>query len=92
MRNMGKKTKSKSNTEKWFDRECKDTRKKRELFLNLKHRDPNNQDLHLQYIILISSKIQTLKMKKEQHINHLFNTMEESINTNGFWQNWDIPV
>lgn len=92
MRNMGKKNKSKSNTEKWFDRECKDTRKKRELFLNLKHRDPNNQDLHLQYIILISSKIQTLKMKKEQHINHLFNTMEESINTNGFWQNWDIPV
>ncbi len=83
------KRKPKNTNEKWFDDECKRIRTTVRNLSNKKHRDPDNQELRLQYHEALKVYKQTLKAKKEEHTEQLFQTMEESINTNNFWKNWN---
>ncbi len=85
MCNLKKSSKRKPNNtnEKWFDDECKRIRTTVRNLSNKKHRDPDNQELRLQYHEALKVYKQTLKAKKEEHTEQLFQTMEESINTPG---------
>ena len=74
--------------EKWFDSECKSMRKKLRQLSNQKHRDPDNQDLRIQYGDTVKEYKQTLRFKKEHHLKNQINLIEDSINSNSFWDHW----
>ena len=74
-----------NNNDKWFDEECKNLRKK---FRNQKHRDPENLSLWLHYGESLKQYRNTLRKKKKQHVRNQLNVIEESIDSNHFWENW----
>lgn len=83
------KKKPKNNNEKWFDKECKTIRTTLRELSNKKHRDPDNQELRHQYQEALKQYKQTIRSKKAQLTEQLFNAMEESINNSNFWENWN---
>jgi hypothetical protein len=72
----------------WFDADCKIIRKKIRTLSNQKHRDPNNGELRLHYCETLKLYKRTLRTKKAQYNRKQLMLIEESINTNNFWQNW----
>ena len=84
-----KRTNMKKKDEKWFDLDCKIIRKKLRKLSNQKHRQPNSADLHLRYHEELKQYKKTLRKKKEQHIQNQLQTIEESLSTNSFWENWN---
>ena len=77
-----------NNNDKWFDEECKNLRKKLRNLSNQKHRDPENLSLRLHYGESLKQYRNTLRKKKEQHVRNQLNVIEESIDSNHFWENW----
>ena len=75
--------------EKWFDLGCKTMRKKLRQLSNQKHRHPNNADLRHQYCEELKQYKSTLRKKREQYIQNQLKTIEESVNSNNFWDNWN---
>ncbi|KAI4889447.1 hypothetical protein NFI96_002246 [Prochilodus magdalenae] len=75
--------------DKWFDSECQKIRNKLRNLSNQKHRDPNNADLRLQYCETLRHYKRTLRIKKAQHTHTQLTLIEESINTNRFWEHWN---
>jgi len=71
----------------WIDSECKKLRKSLRKRSNQKHQQPDNQDIHIQYESLKRYK-HTIRVKKNTHIQNQLKDIEESINSNKFWDNW----
>jgi cyclopropane fatty-acyl-phospholipid synthase-like methyltransferase len=78
-----------NNNDKLFDEECKNLRKKCRNLSNQKHRDPENLNLRLHYGESLKQYRNTLRKKKEQHVRNQLNVIEESIDSNHFWENWN---
>ena len=76
-----------NNNDKCFDEECKNIRKKLRNMSNQKHRDPENLSLRLHYGESLKQYRNTLRKKKEQQVRNLLNVIEESIDSNHFWEN-----
>lgn len=55
---------------------------------NQKHRQPDNPELRLQYWETLRVYRKTLRTKKEQHVRHPLQIIEESIVSNDFWKKW----
>ena len=55
---------------------------------NQKHRNPENLSLRLHYGESLKQYRNTLRKKKEQHVRNQLNVIEESIDSNHFWENW----
>lgn len=55
---------------------------------NQKHRQPDNPELRLQYWETLRVYRKTLRTKKEQHVRHQLQIIEESIDSNDFWKKW----
>lgn len=89
LKNKSSKRKPKNTKEMWFDSECKNIRTTVRNLSNQKHRDPDNEELRHQYHEALRLYKQTLRVKKEEHTEQLFQAMEESINTSNFWNNWN---
>ena len=65
------------------------SRKKKQLILsNQKLRNPSNTDVCLLYCDMLKLYTRTLKTKKAQYTLKQLTIIEESINTNKFWENW----
>lgn len=77
------------NNNKWFDIECKNLRKTLRRLSNQKHRDPDNQNIRLQYDDVLKQYKYTLKTKKEQHTKNQLCEIEESLESNRFWEKWN---
>ena len=78
-----------NNNDKWFDEECKNLRKKLRNLSNQKHRDTENLSLRLQNGESLKQYRNILRKKKEQHVRNQLNVIEESIDSNQFWENWE---
>ena len=81
-----RKRKKMDNNDKWFDGECKNRRKKLRNLSKQKHRDPENLSLH--YGESLNKYRNILGKKKEQQVRNQLNVIEESIESNYFWENW----
>lgn len=76
--------------EDWFDSDCKRIRKNLRQLANQKHRQPDSADLRLRYCEELKKYKNTLRKKKEQFIQNQLKTIEESIHSNSFWDNWNL--
>ena len=56
---------------------------------NQKHREPDNKNIRLQYGETLKQYKHTLRTKQEQHIRNQLDGIEESIESNHFWENWN---
>ena len=63
-------------------------RKKLRNLSNQKHRDPENLSLRLHNGELLKQYRNTLQKKKEQQFRNHLNLIEESIESNHFWETW----
>ena len=45
-----------------------------------------------QYSTILKQNRNTLRKKKEQHIRNQLNVIEESIDSNHFWENWKKQI
>ena len=72
---------------KWFDNDCKNIRKTLRKLSNQKHRDPDNQNIRLRYYDTLKH---TLRAKKDQHTRTQLSEIEESLESNKFWQKWNL--
>ena len=77
--------KNKQNKEKWFDQDCKIMRNKRRFLSNQKHRQPDESDVRLSYYEQLKQYKNTLRKKKEQFTKKQLETIEESLDSNNFW-------
>ena len=75
--------------DKWFDDECKNTRKTLRNLSNQKHRDPDNNNIRLHYYETLKHYRNTIRRKRDQHARNQINQIEESIDSNHFWENWN---
>ena len=75
--------------DKWFDDECKNTRKTLRNLSNQKHRDPDNNNIRLHYYETLKQYRNTIRRKRDQHARNQINQIEESIDSNHFWENWN---
>ena len=66
----------------------KNLRKKFRNLSHQKHRDPENLILLLHYGESLKQYRNTLREKKEQQVRNQLNVIEESIDSNHFWENW----
>ena len=73
--------------DKWLDDECKNTRKTLKNLSNQKHRDPDNNNIRLRYYETLKQYRNTIRRKRGQHARNLINQIEESIDSNHFWEN-----
>ena len=87
--NLKKKVNSqkKIKAETWFDKDCKEIRQKLRKLSNQKHRDQQNPDLRFAYFDTLKHYKHSLRTKKEQHKRAQLTKIEESINSNKFWEN-----
>lgn len=74
---------------KWFDTECKNLRKTVRKLSNEKHRDLDDHNLRCQYEATLKQYKYTLKTKKEQHSKNQLCEIEESLESNQFWEKWN---
>uniref|UniRef100_A0A671UAW8 ribonuclease H n=1 Tax=Sparus aurata TaxID=8175 RepID=A0A671UAW8_SPAAU len=74
---------------KWFDSDCKNIRKTLRKLSNEKHRDPNNQNIRLRYHDTLKQYKHTLRAKKDKHSRTQLSEIEESLESNQFWQKWN---
>ena len=81
--------KNSQENEKWFDRDCKAIRKNVRLLSNQKHRRPNDPGLRLNYFNELKKYKNTLRKKREQFTQNQLKKIEESIDSNNFWKNWN---
>uniref|UniRef100_A0A671YR74 ribonuclease H n=1 Tax=Sparus aurata TaxID=8175 RepID=A0A671YR74_SPAAU len=79
----------KMNRERWFDSDCKTIRKTLRKVSNLKHRNPDSQELCLSYCETLKQYKNTLRTKKEQYLQNQLQLIEESLGSNQFWENWN---
>ena len=70
----------------WFDEECQQKRKELRKIWNQKHRDPSNADVRL--LDMLKQYKRTIKIKKAQYTQKQLTIIEESLNTNRFWEHW----
>ena len=56
---------------------------------NQKHRDPDNQNIHLHYGETLKQYKKTIRKKRDHHVRNQLHAIEESITTNHFWENWN---
>ena len=77
------------NNDQWFDDECKNLRKKLRNLSNQKHRDTENLSLRLHHSESLKQYRNTLWKKKGQHVGNQLNVVEESLDSNHFWENWN---
>ena len=68
--------------EKWFDNDYKNLTKSSGNVSNQKHREPDNNNMRLQYGETLKQYKHTLRTEKEQHIRNQMDGIEESIETN----------
>ena len=81
-------TKNKNNfNDKWFDDECKNTRKTLMNLSNQKHWDPDNNNIRLRYYETLKQYRNTIRRKRDQHARNQINQIEESIDSNHYWKN-----
>ena len=73
----------------WFDLECQNMRKELRNLSNHKHRDPNNMNIRLLYCEMLKKYKRTLRSKKAQYTKKHLQVIEQSINSNNFWTNWN---
>ena len=73
----------------WFDLECQNMRKELRNLSNHKHRDPNNMNIRLLYCERLKKYKHTLRSKKAQYTKKHLQVIEQSINSNNFWTNWN---
>ncbi|XDV43935.1 hypothetical protein PO909_012319 [Leuciscus waleckii] len=81
--------KQKQKNEKWFDSDCKRKKKNLRQLANQKHRQPDDSDLRLHYCEELKTYKNTLRKKKEQYIQNQLKTIEDSVQSNSFWDNWN---
>ena len=81
--------KNSQENEKWVDRDCKAIRKNVRLLSNQKHRHPNDPGLRLSYFNELIKYKNTLRKKREQFTQNQLKKIEESIDSNNFWNNWN---
>lgn len=73
---------------KWFDSDCKALRRFLRVASNQKHRDPNNSDAREAYDTLRRRYKRTLREKKQKHLSHKLQQLEDSLQDNSFWEIW----
>ena len=78
----------KNKDDNWFDTECQNIRKQLRKLSNQKHRDALNPDLRLSYCETLKHYKRTLRTKKALYTQKQLTLIEESLNTNTFWENW----
>ena len=67
-------TKNKNNfNDKWFDDECKNTRKTLMNLSNQKHWDPDNNNIRLRYYETLKQYRNTIRRKSNQHARNQMN-------------------
>lgn len=75
--------------EVWFDNECKQIRKKLRLLSNLKHHHPDDANFRKDYHGTLKHYKWLLRKKKQNYTNTTLDKIEESLNTNQFWEVWN---
>ena len=75
--------------DKWYDNDCKNLRKELRKLSNQKHRDPDNENTRLQYWEKLKQYKNTVRQKRDQHTRNQLQIIEDSIQTNSFWENWN---
>ena len=75
--------------DKWYDNDCKNLRKKLRQLSNQKHRDPENQNTRIHYGETLKQYKNTIREKRNQHTRNQLQEIEDSIQTNRFWENWN---
>uniref|UniRef100_A0A3B1JC70 ribonuclease H n=1 Tax=Astyanax mexicanus TaxID=7994 RepID=A0A3B1JC70_ASTMX len=84
-RKPGKKMKK----EKWYDYECQSIRKELRKLSNLKHRQPEDQDLRKKYFDTLKQYKHSIRTKKLNYTNKTLRDIEDSIEHNQFWEMWN---
>ena len=75
--------------EEWYDKDCKNVRKKLRQQSNLKHHQPQNTDLRQNYVETLREYKQIIRHKKKQYHDRKLREIEESIDQNQFWERWN---
>ena len=75
--------------EKWFDFECQSFRKELRNLSNLKHRQPENEDLRIKYCETLKQYKHLIQIKRQNHTNKTLRDIEDSIKQNQFWEMWN---
>ena len=84
-----RKTRRQDNTDNWFDNDCKNLRTRLRNLSNQKHREPDNQDTRIRYTETLKQYKNTVRKKRNQHTRNQLQSIEDSIKTNNFWENWN---
>lgn len=84
-----KNVKRKPSKQKWFDHECREKRKILRQLSNKKHHDQKNTCVRQNYCEALKDYKFTIKKKKQHYYNQTLQQIEDSLQSNTFWESWN---